>query len=204
MSKFITDEIAEQTKQQFSELDEPVRLLLFTQPHACGACAEQRELLESLEVLSDKLSLEVYSLDSPEATEYRIDKVPATIVRGEIDYGIRFFGLTGGYEFSSLLEAIQRVSLGVTTLDATVVELGSIIDVPTHIEVMVTLACPYCQKMVGLVHQLAMANEHVSADMVDSAEFPQLVNRYQVSGVPLTVVNGQRGFEGALARQISW
>ena len=201
MSKFITDEIAEQTKQQFSELDEPVRLLLFTQPHACGACAEQRELLESLEVLSDKLSLEVYSLDSPEATEYRIDKVPATIVRGEIDYGIRFFGLTGGYEFSSLLEAIQRVSLGVTTLDATVVELGSIIDVPTHIEVMVTLACPYCQKMVGLVHQLAMANEHVSADMVDSAEFPQLVNRYQVSGVPLTVVNGQRGFEGALPVQ---
>jgi hypothetical protein len=73
MSKFITDEIAEQTKQQFSELDEPVRLLLFTQPHACGACAEQRELLESLEVLSDKLSLEVYSLDSPEATEYRIE-----------------------------------------------------------------------------------------------------------------------------------
>jgi alkyl hydroperoxide reductase subunit F len=201
MSKLITDEIAEQTKQQFTELDEPVRLLLFTQPHACGACAEQHELLESLAGLSDKLSLEVYSLGSPEATEYRIDKVPATVVRGEIDYGIRFFGLTGGYEFSSLLEAIQRVSLGVTTLDATVVELGSIIDVPTHIEVMVTLACPYCQKMVGLVHQLAMANDHVSADMVDSSEFPQLVNRYQVSGVPLTVVNGQRGFEGALSAQ---
>jgi len=198
MSKFITDEIAEQTKQQFANLDGPVRLLLFTQPHACGACAEQQELLESITILSDKLSLEVYPLDSPEASQYQIDKVPATLVHGEEDYGIRFFGLTGGYEFSSLLEAIQRVSLGASVLDDTIVDLGSIIDVPTHIEVMVTLACPYCQKMVGLVHQLAMANKHVRADMVDSAEFPQLVNRYQISGVPLTVVNGQRGFEGAL------
>jgi len=198
MSKFITDEIAEQITQEFTQLVDPVRLLLFTQPHACGACADQRELLEDLAALSDKLSLEIYSLDSAEAAEYQIDKVPATIVRAEVDHGIRFFGLTGGYEFSSLLESIEQVSKGQSSLDSTVVELGSIIDVPTHIEVMVTLACPYCQKMVGLVHQLAMANQHVRADMIDSAEFPQLVNRYQVSGVPLTVVNGQRAFEGAL------
>jgi len=52
--------------------------------------------------------------------------------------------------------------------------------------------------MVRLILQLAYANELIRADMVDAGEYPHLVNRYDVQGVPLTVVNGQRGFEGAL------
>jgi predicted DsbA family dithiol-disulfide isomerase len=44
--------------------------------------------------------------DDAEAKRYGIDKVPATIVLAERDPGIRFNGLTGGYEFTSLLEAI--------------------------------------------------------------------------------------------------
>lgn len=199
MSKLLTDEVAGQVRQQFEQLRDPVQLLLFTQPHACGACADQRELLEALAALSDKLSLQVHELDSKEALDYAVDKAPATVVRGAVDHGIRFYGLTGGYEFGSLLEAIHIVSRGRSALDPAVTELAAAFKSATHIEVMVTLVCPYCPKMVHLAHQLAVANEHVRADMVDAGEFPQLVNRYEVSGVPLTVVNGQRGFEGALA-----
>lgn len=198
MSELITDEVAREARAQFEQLHEPVRLLFFTQPHACGACAEQRELLEALVDLSAKLSLTVHELDSEAAVEHGIDKAPATVVRGETDYGIRFFGLTGGYEFGSLMEAILLVSQGVKALDPPVAALAATIRVPVHIEVMVTLVCPYCPKMVRLVHQLALANEQVRADMVDAAEFPLLVNRYAVQGVPLTVVNARRGFEGAL------
>ena len=201
MSKLITDEVAAQLKEQFTQLNNPVKLIFFTQPNACGACSEQGELLSSLTELDDKLSLTIYSLESPQAIEYKIDKVPATIVMNEEDYGIRFFGLTGGHEFSSLLESILRVSLGKDSLDPALVQLASTITVPTHLQVLVTLACPYCSKMVSLVHQLAMANENIRADMIDSAEFPQLVNRYDVQGVPLTIINGQRGFEGALPMQ---
>ena len=199
MSKLITDKVAKEVKLQLEQLSEPVRMLFFTQPRACGACADQHELLESLVNLSDKLSLEVHELDSKAAVEYGIDKAPATVVRGAMDYRIRFYGLTGGYEFDSLLEAIQLVSHGVAAVDPEVVALAATLTMPTHIEVMVTLACPYCPKMVRLAHQLAMANQQVRADMVDAAEFPQLVNRYDVHGVPLTVVNGRHAFEGALA-----
>lgn len=198
MSNLITDEVARQASRQFEKLQQPVRLLFFTQPHACGACAEQRQLLEALAGLSDKLSLEVHPLDSETAAGHGIDKAPATVVRAATDPGIRFYGLTGGYEFGSLLNAIQLVSQGVAVLDPALAALAAAIRTPTHIEVLVTLACPYCPKMVHLAHQLAVANEQVRADMVDAAEFPQLVNRYDVHGVPLTVVNGRRGFEGAL------
>jgi len=45
---------------------------------------------------------------------------------------------------------------------------------------------------------LAFVDEHVRADMIDSAEFPTLVQRYRVHSVLRTIVNGKPAFEGAL------
>jgi alkyl hydroperoxide reductase subunit F len=198
MEQLMSDGAVEQLNELFKKLDKPVQLLLFTEPSACGACADQRRLLEELTGLSDKLSLQVHPLDSGEALTYAIEKAPATVVRGEKDYGIRFFGLTGGYEFSSLIEAVELVSRGTPFVEPAISALGKTINRPTHIETMVTLSCPYCPNMVRLIHQLAFVNENIRADMVDAAEFPQLVSRYDVHGVPLTAVNGKRAFEGAL------
>jgi hypothetical protein len=43
-----------------------------------------------------------------------------------------------------------------------------------------------------------MANDVISADMVSGSEFPFLVVKYNVSGVPHTVVNEEHGIAGAL------
>lgn len=37
----------------------------------------------------------------------------------------------------------------------------------------------------------AMENPHIRAHMVDAAEFPELSQQYQVSSVPLTVIDGR-------------
>ena len=37
----------------------------------------------------------------------------------------------------------------------------------------------------------------VRADMVEAIEFPHLANKYQVYGVPLTVINEKHRIEGA-------
>ena len=110
----------------------------------------------------------------------------------------RFYGLTGGYEFASLIEAIMLVSLGMPVVEPAIAGFAGMIKAPTHIETVVTLSCPYCPVMVRLIHQMAFVNENIRADMIDGAEFPHLVNRYDVHGVPVTVVNGRRAFEGAL------
>ncbi len=49
-----------------------------------------------------------------------------------------------------------------------------------------------------LAHQLALESEHITADMVEAAEFPDLVQRYGIRAVPHVVINGRTAFVGAL------
>lgn len=45
---------------------------------------------------------------------------------------------------------------------------------------------------------MALASPHVIADMVDSAEFPDLANKYSVYGVPKSMINGKLEVTGAV------
>ena len=49
-----------------------------------------------------------------------------------------------------------------------------------------------------LAHKLAMASEWVTAEMVEATEFPHLANKYQVYGVPRSVINEVIHIEGAV------
>ena len=42
-----------------------------------------------------------------------------------------------------------------------------------------------------------MANENITADMIDGGEFSFLVNKYSVHGVPHTVINEKESIVGA-------
>jgi alkyl hydroperoxide reductase subunit AhpF len=132
MATLINDQVKREVRDTFSQLRAPVRLVYFTAQHACGACAEQRTLLEELVALSDKVTLDVRELvaDATEAARLGIDKVPATAVSSDRDYGIRFYGLTGGYEFGSLLEAIVMTSTGRSGLDPAVEAIARAIKTP--------------------------------------------------------------------------
>ena len=44
-----------------------------------------------------------------------------------------------------------------------------------------------------LAHQLALESPMVEAEMVEAMEFPELANRFRVSGVPQTTVNQGAG-----------
>jgi len=46
-------------------------------------------------------------------------------------------------------------------------------------------------------HRLALENSHVRADMVESNSFVPLSIKYQVSGVPKTVINETNDLVGA-------
>ena len=51
---------------------------------------------------------------------------------------------------------------------------------------------------VQLAHRMAIESDMVRADMVEASEFPYLVHKYNVFGVPKTVVNEEVDFEGSL------
>jgi alkyl hydroperoxide reductase subunit AhpF len=87
---------------------------------------------------------------------------------------VRFVGVTLGYEFGSLVEAVVMASAGRSGLEPELQRWAALVDEPLHLEMMVTLTCPYCPRMVQLAHQLAAANPLIFAEMADAAEFPDL------------------------------
>ncbi|HHX44661.1 MAG TPA: glutaredoxin [Chloroflexi bacterium] len=196
----LSDKDREFLQNHFEEtLIHPVKLVFFTQEIACQFCRETGQILDEVASLSDKITVETYNFvtDKEVAERYGIDKIPATIVMGDVDYGIRFYGIPSGYEFTSLIEDIVDVSRGKTDLLPETREVLARIEEPVHIQVFVTPTCPYCPIAVRLAHKLAIANENVRADMVEAIEFPHLANRYSVYGVPRTVINEETHLEGA-------
>ncbi len=190
-------------KEKFAELKNPVKMVVFTQEMECQYCKETRQLAEEVAELSDMITLEVYDFVKHQeiAEEYNVDKIPATIIMtggdDPKDYGIRFYGIPSGYEFSSIIEDIMMVAGGETGLGAEMKAWAAALDKPVHLQVFVTPTCPYCPRAVLMGHQLAMESDMITADMVEAIEFPHLSNKYAVQGVPRTVINETIHMEGA-------
>lgn len=201
----LSEKDAAYLREEFAKhLVHPVRLVMFTQTFACQYCKETEQIVREVADLSDKIEAETYNFvtDAEKAKEYGVDKIPAIAVVGERDYGIRFYGIPSGYEFTSLIEDILDVSRGKTSLsDETRQALAQLTE-PMHIQVFVTPTCPYCPGAVRLAHQLAMESDLIRADMVEAIEFPHLANKYQVMGVPRTVFNKTVHQEGAVPEPI--
>ena len=116
--KLLNDELRAQISSIFiSKLAFPVELMLFLSKEECSTCNETRQLVEELVELSSLLSLKIYDIEKQRrlAERYHIYLAPALVITGVddgkiVDYGIRFFGIPSGYEFSSLIHTIGMVS----------------------------------------------------------------------------------------------
>lgn len=203
----INAKIQAEVRAALADLTEPVKLVVFAQdggdPAGCAYCADTRQLLAEVAALSDKVTLEEHDLavDAALARAYQVDKLPALVVTRAAapaqPNGVRFFGIPAGYEFSSLIEAIRLVSRGDAELSPATQQALAQLQAPVHIQVFVTPSCPYCPQAVVLAHRLALAHPLITADMVEAQEFPDLAERYDVFGVPRTVINDVIHVEGA-------
>jgi alkyl hydroperoxide reductase subunit AhpF len=131
---------ADHVRTLLAGLQEPVRLVFFTQTLNCETCAPTKQILGELAELSDRITLEEHNflLEQAQASDYGIDRVPAIAVLGRQDYGIRFFGIPSGYEFTSLLDAIQLVSAGDSGLGDESRALLAGLEDPLALQVFVT------------------------------------------------------------------
>ncbi len=189
--------------KEFGALKNPVKLIVFTQQFECQYCRETREIAQEVAGLSDKITLEVYDFEADKtvATQYGIEQIPAMVIlRGgeqPRDYGIRYYGIPAGYEFTSLVHDILMVGKGESGLSEATKRWVAGLTMPLHLQVFVTPTCPYCPQAVTLAHQLAMESDLIRADMVEATEFPHLAMKYEVMGVPRTVINETIHLEGA-------
>ena len=187
----------ETLRERFRGMDRPVRLLFFTQTLGCDTCLQTRQILDELPLLCERVTLDEvnFILDPDTARRYDIDRVPAIAIVGrdesgtERDSRIRFLGTPSGYEFMSLVQAVLLVGGGASTLSAESRTLVAAVDAPVTLRVFTTPTCPHCPRAVSVAHEMAFANPKITAYAVEATEFPDLARRYQVTGVPKTVVD---------------
>ncbi len=121
---------AEEVRKAFAGLRDPVKLIVFSQSLAAAElCAQNEQLVGEVAALSDKISVEALNLaiDHERAEAYGVDQVPAIVVEGARNYGLRFYGVPAGYEFGNLIDAIVVASTGEPALsDDTKTALGGL------------------------------------------------------------------------------
>jgi glutaredoxin-like protein len=136
----ISENDKEIIKKELAGLTGPVKLINFTQEMECQYCRETNLLLQEIAELSDKITTETYNFvtDAEMTSKYKIDKIPATVIMGGEDKGIRFYGIPSGYEFVTLLDTIKMVSAGDSGLDLKTKELLGQLKKPVHLQVFIT------------------------------------------------------------------
>ncbi len=188
-------------KEEFeAKLKDEVRLVVFTKEKECPHCEEMKTLSHEIAEISNMIKVETHGFakDSKKSREYGVDKSPAIAVIGKKDFGIRYYGVPLGYEFTSLINSIINVSKGTTNLAEETKEKLKSISKPVRIQVFVTLTCPYCPTAAGLAYKFALENDLVQADVVDVDEFPYLGQKYSIMGVPKTIINEKIEIVGAV------
>jgi alkyl hydroperoxide reductase subunit AhpF len=141
----LSDQVKRQLQDRFAEqLSGPVQLTLYIRPGSgrlilpsglgCATCADARQLAEDLrEAAPDLLDLRVVDV-TEEETDLR--EVPTlTVAAPGEEPRIRWQGLPAGYEFATVVDAVERVSSGSHGLaDASLEALGRLTE---PIDVMV-------------------------------------------------------------------
>ncbi len=201
---------AKAVQEQFQQnITSPVKMIVVTTQQNCMYCNEVKMLAEELAELSPMIAVEVYDLERDKAIVdlYGLDKAPAIVVvadgRGEepdTNYGIRFYGIPSGYEFMSLLDALNTVGSNGASMQLMpeTIEFLESLDRDVHMQVFITPTCPYCPRAVILAHHFAFVSPRVTSDMIEAMEFQELSNKYSVYGVPRTVINEDVHQEGAV------
>lgn len=145
MTDLLNEDVKNQVRQVFEQLQEPAQILFFGRKSDCAYCDDTRQLVEEVVDLSDKLQLATYDLDDDAgvAEQYKVDKAPGIVIAGRdgdqiLDYGIRYAGIPSGHEFSSLVHDMVLVSGRQSGLNQRSRDFLAGLEKPVHLQVFVT------------------------------------------------------------------
>jgi glutaredoxin-like protein len=200
MGTLLDEKIVGQIKDIFAKLSQPVEILFFGS-ETCDFCHDTLQLLQEVTAIDEKLSLSVHDLqkDAETASKFKVDRAPGIVIAARdgdelVNYGIQYSGIPSGHEFSTLINDILMVSGRDSGLSEQTREFLRKLEKPVHMQVFVTPSCPYCPQAVLLAHQMSMENPTmIRAEGVEATEFPELAQRFHVSGVPQTTINAGAG-----------
>lgn len=201
---FLNEVTISDLKKKLSDMKDPVKILFFKPKDGCQFCDQIEQIASQVTNINPKLSAEIIIFDPNNAIakEYEVDAAPVIVLRGKEKRFVRFYGLPSGYEFSTFISDILDVSKGAPSIDPGLAEKVKKVDFPVHMRVFVTPTCPYCPGAVKVAHDFALLNPNIKGDMIEAIEFKDLADKYEVMGVPKTVINDKIELVGAYPADI--
>lgn len=162
--------------------------------------AELKEFLDEFCSCSEMLSAD-FEAGASGSLEF-------SLIKEGQDTGIKFRGIPGGHEFSSLLLAVLNADgIGKNLPDDGVVRRISAISATVKLRTYVSLTCTNCPDVVQALDVIALKNPGISHEIIDGALWQDEVDSLGVQGVPSVFADGEllhvgRGDLATLLRKI--
>lgn len=196
----LNNDLKKQLKEILDQMKDEVHVALFTTKESCETCSDTQSFMEEISGVADKVNLAQYDIedDAELAQQLGINLTPSIVLldKNRKDNGIRFNGIPAGHEINSFITGLIEVSGAGEELPETFRQRLAKVEKPVHIKVFVTLGCPHCPGAVSKAHKLALENENITAEMIESQTFYDEASKYNVSGVPKIIFNENHDLVG--------
>jgi thioredoxin reductase (NADPH) len=184
------EEVQAQLSRIFQRLKHPVPLYLFATDDTTSPFNQAaREILRTIARISPKTQLEEYDLQHKKAKEWGVDRSP-TILFDPDNYGLRWFGAPLGEEGRMFIEALVLLGNKKSDLSDQSRKILENITSPRHVQVFVSMTCPYCpQQTMNVLKCVVARPDLIRLDIVDVQANPDLTDRYSAYSTPMTYAN---------------
>ncbi len=158
---------------------------------ASQGARDMRELLETLQTMSDKLRVR-FDGDDARKPSFRIQRVGTSM-------SLRFAAVPLGHEFTSLVLALLWAGGHPPKVEASVLEQVRSLSGSFRFEVFMSLSCHNCPDVVQAASLMAVLNPGVETTIIDGALYQDEVNARQIMAVPMVFLNGEMFGSGRMS-----
>jgi NADH-dependent peroxiredoxin subunit F len=173
--------ISEQLKGHFAALEADYVFLVSPSHHESQP--ELLALLESLAETSPHLHVVVEGVEVP-AVRFELHK-------NAVATGVRFAGIPGGHEFTSLVLAILNADGKGRLPDEGIVRRIRALRGPVELRTYISLSCTNCPDVVQALNLMTLLHGDMRHVMIDGGLVPDEISRLGIQGVP-TVYAGDK------------
>ncbi|HIE4143285.1 TPA: alkyl hydroperoxide reductase subunit F [Stenotrophomonas maltophilia] len=145
---------------------------------------EMLDLLQTLDSLSDKISLQVLRDGQGRVPSFDLG------TPGQ-DIHLTFAGLPMGHEFTSLVLALLQVGGHPSKATAELIEQVQNLEGEYKFETYFSLSCQNCPDVVQALNLAAVLNPRIQHVAIDGALFQDEVEKREIMSVPTVYLNGE-------------
>jgi thioredoxin reductase (NADPH) len=199
----LSDQLQRQVMAVLEKMPYDIPLLLFSDPPKNEVFIQAaRQVIRAFRDVSPKISLREYGLTHKLAKKYGVDRAP-TLLFDPGRYPLRWLGVPIGEEGRTFLELLLVMGFRDPGLGRETRKILERIQEPRAMQLFISPTCPYCpQQAVNAINAVIARPELFSLEIIDIQINPDLGDRYNAFGVPLTLANGVQIAQGAQPEEL--